>query len=369
MKACVAVALAALTMAGGGAAQIVANDPAVHEYTLRNPNGMTVRFLNFGGIITSVDVPDRRGRFADVVLGYGSARDYRERETKNEFGALIGRYAGRIAGARFAIDGREYRLTPNDGPNALHGGAGPNFSELFWRVRLFRARGVSGATLRLVSPDGAQGFPGRLTVTVTYRLFADNRFRIDYEARTNKPTVINLTNHSYFNLAGQDSGSVASQRLRIKAARWVEAGQDGIPTGRLAPVAGTPLDFRAAHAIGEGIDARAPMMAARGGYNHAWAVDGGGHPTPVAAVWLADPHSGRTLTIVTTEPSVQVYTDDYIDGQDVGPTGKTIRPRDGVALETEHFSDSPNRPRFPSTLLHPGQVFRSTTVWRFGVSR
>jgi aldose 1-epimerase len=335
--------------------------PVTHEYILTNGHGMTVRFLDYGGTITAVEVPDRNGRIANVVLGYGSGADYVAKNTKNDFGATIGRYAGRIAGAAFTIDGRAYRLVPNDGPNALHGG---NVTGLLGRVFGVSQTARDAAVLRYVSPDGDQGFPGKLTLTVRYRVLPNDTFRIDYEARTTKPTVLNLTNHSYFNLAGQGSGRVTDQKLTIHATRWIEAGGDGIPTGRLAPVAGTPLDFRKPHAIGERIDAKTPEMGSRGGYNHAWFFDKpAGTLAPVAT--LEDSSSGRRLTVATTEPSMQAYTGEYIDGQDVDAGGHPIHPRDGIALEMQHPSDAPHQPAFPSTLLRPGQVYRSTTTWHF----
>lgn len=335
--------------------------------TLRNGN-MVVRLIPQGAIVMAVEVPDRAGRMANVVLGYPTPADYRAKVRKNGFGATIGRYAGRIAGARFRVDGREVRLVPNDGANALHGGGPAGFDTADWRV----VRPSPGAdvgkgdavTFELVSPDGYQNFPGRLTVRVTYRLTADNALRIDYVGRTTRPTAINLTNHSYFNMAGEASGSVFGHRLQLAAERYVVTDEGGIPTGTLAPVAGTPLDFRCARPIGAGIAMRQPPVSARG-YNHAWLFDKpAGKLAPVAM--LADPVSGRTLTIETTEPSVQVYTGGYIDGTDAGPGGHVYRPGDGVALEMQHLADSPNRPEFPTTILRPNQVYRQTTIWRFG---
>jgi len=358
-------ALLAFT-AAGASAQVARDDPGIHEHVLRNASGMTVRFLDYGAIITSIEVPDRAGHFDNVVLGYGSAADYRAKNDKNRFGAVVGRYAGRIAGASFSIGGKHYRLKPNDGPNALHGGGLPGLDSKIWRVKEFREKGVVGARLTVTSPDGNQGFPGALTVTVTYRLFADNSLHIDYTARTTRATVLNLTNHSYFNLAG--GGSVEKQSLRINASRWVETDQTGIPTGRFPTVAGTPLDFRVLHPIGERIDAKLPIMATRGGYNHAWLLATRNRTAAAPAAVLTDPASGRTLSIATSEPSLQAYTGDYIDGQDKDAKGRTIRPRDGIALETQHLSDSPHRPAFPSTLLKPGQTWRSSTVWHFGVT-
>lgn len=335
--------------------------PVTHSYVLTNARGMTVRFLDYGATITAVDVPDRTGRSVNVVLGYGSGAEYVAKNTKNDFGATIGRYAGRIAGAAFTIDKRTYQLVANDGPNALHGG---KIVGLLGRVFSVRQTAPDAAVLRYVSPDGDQGFPGTLTVTVRYLLLPDNTLRIEYEARTTKPTVLNLTNHSYFNLAGQGSGPVTDQKLTIHASRWIEAKGDGIPTGRFVPVAGTPLDFREAHAIGERIDAKSPEMGPHGGYNHAWLFDKpSGELAPVAT--LEDASSGRRLTVATTEPSVQAYTGDYIDGRDLDAGGHTIHPRDGIALEMQHPSDAPHQPSFPTTLLRPGQVYHATTTWHF----
>jgi aldose 1-epimerase len=347
-------------------AQVRQDAPGIKEYTLSNSRGVKVRFLDLGGIITSIETPDRAGWFDNIVLGYGSTSEYRTKNAKNNLGAVIGRYAGRIAGARFSIGKREFQLNANDGPNALHGG-GEGFERMRWKVRPFRGRSFAGARLQLVSADGAQGFPGRLDVTVTYRLFSDNRFQIDYEARTTRATHVNVTNHTYFDLGGSSTVTVADQRLRIAAHRWIESDGAGIPTGRLAPVAGTPLDFLKERAIGDRWDTKSSMMSSRGGYNHAWAFEHGTTSKPREVAWLRDHRSGRTLSVATTEPSVQVYTGDYIDGKDIDAAGRLILPRAGVALETQHYSDSPNQPGFPSTLLRPGQTFKSTTIWRFGV--
>ena len=345
---------------------LVSARPAPDEaVVLRNAAGTVVRLSPFGAAVTAIELPDRAGRRANVVLGYATAAEYRAKIRKNYFGATIGRYAGRIGGARFAIDGRPVRLQPNDGPNALHGGGTAGFESLDWRVR--RPPGGREVVFSLTSPDGYQGFPGRLSVDVRYRLTPDNALRIDYTARTTRPTAVNFTNHSYFNLAGEASGSVARQRLQLVARRYVASDARGIPTGAFPPVAGTPLDFRQPRAIGERIDVTAPPMGPRG-YNHAWLFDKpAGKLATVAR--LSDPASGRTLAIDTTEPSIQVYTGGYIDGQDRGTGGHVYRPGDGVALETQHLADSPNHPAFPTTILRPGEVFRSTTIWRFGVER
>jgi aldose 1-epimerase len=335
---------------------------AVEQATLRNDRGMVVKVVGYGATVTEIRVPDRHGRVANVVLGYGSLADYVAKNEKNRFGAVVGRYAGRIAGARFTLDGREYRLKPNDGPNALHGGGAPGLDSQLWRVRPLREGRTVGAVLRYTSPDGEQGFPGALTVTVTYRLTPAGVLRVDYDTRTTAPTVLNLTNHSYFNLAGTGAGSVGGQRLTLFADRYVETDGGGIPTGRFPPVAGTPLDFRRPTAIGAGWDAKGPPMSAKGGYNHGWILD---PERGTRAAVLEDPGSGRRLEIATTEPVLTAYTGDYIDGRDVDANGRPIHPRDGIALEPMHLSDSPNRSDFPTTVLRPGEVFRSTTFYRF----
>lgn len=321
---------------------------------------MIVRLIPFGATVTQIEVPDRNGKRANVLLGFDSPAAFRAKNHKASFGATIGRYAGRIAGARFTVDGKPVQLMADDGPNALHGGGPAKFDTQDWTVR---DRSPQAVTFTLDSPDGFQGFPGRLHVTVTYRMMAGNALRIDYEARTSKPTALNLTNHAYFNLAGEGSGSIRDHKLQITAERYVATDPGGIPTGAFPPVAGTPLDLRAPRPIGEAIDSRVPPMGPRG-YNHAWLFDKpNGTLAPVAR--LEDPSSGRTLTVETTEPSIQVYTAGYLDGQDKGPSGRLMQPFDGVALETQHLSDSPNQPSFPTTTLRPGETFRSTTIWRF----
>ena len=353
MKRAALVTALASGIAAPAHAQLIDDDPEIREYVLENEAGTRVRFLNYGAVITSIEVPDREGHRANVVLGYGRESEYRNLNHKNVFGAVVGRYAGRIAGARFTLDGQEFRLQANDGPNALHGGS-PGIDRRIWAVEPFKdARGV-GAVLRLTSPDGDQGFPGELTLEVTYILAEGDLVLIEYAARSTRPTVLNLTNHTYFNLSG--SGSVEDHRLRIDAWHWVEAGANGIPTGTFAAVAATPFDFRERRRIGERIPAR--------GYNHSWLLTA---PGSEPAIWLEDSDSGRTLEIATTEPSIHAYTGDYIDGRDVDAQDRPIRPRWGIALETQHLADSPNRPHFPSTRLDPGEVYRSVTVWDFGI--
>lgn len=330
---------------------------------LRNDTGMLVRLIPFGAAVAQIVVPDRNGRRGNVLLGFATPAEFRAKNGKVSFGATIGRYAGRIAGARFAIDGKPVRLMADDGPNALHGGGPAKFDTQDWHVA---ARTPRAVTFTLDSPDGFQGFPGRLRVAVTYRLIAGNALRIDYEARTTKATALNLTNHAYFNMAGEGSGSIRDQRLQLLASRYVATDAGGIPTGVFPAVAGTPMDLRRPRALADAIDSRVPPMGDHG-YNHSWLFDKpAGKLATVAR--LDDPGTGRTLSVATTQPSIHVYTGGYIDGQDRGPSGKVMQAYAGVALETQHLSDSPNHPAFPSTTLRPGEVFRSTTIWRFGVS-
>ncbi|WP_194074836.1 aldose epimerase family protein [Croceibacterium ferulae] len=361
------IALLAAALPMGAAAQS-SEDPTI---VLRNAGGMSVEVIPQGAIVKAIMVPDRTGEMANVVLGYPEATDYRTKVKKNGFGATIGRYAGRIAGARFTIDGRQIDLVANDGANALHGGGAEGFDTADWQVSRPSAgdaasseAGADEVTFTLVSPDGFQNFPGELSVSVTYRLAADNALHIEYSARTTRPTAFNITNHSYFNLAGEGSGIVAGQWLKLEADRYIVTDEGGIPTGELAPVAGTPMDFRCPYNLGERIANPAPPLTARG-YNHAWLFDKADGQLAAVAL-LIDPGSGRTLTIETTEPSIQVYTGGYIDGTDAGPSGHVYQPGDGIALEVQHVSDSPNQPQFPTTILRPGQTYRQTTIWRFG---
>lgn len=355
--------LAVATISTTGASPVPFVAPPNHEETITlRRSDMTVRLIPFGATVMQIDVPDRDGHPDNVLLGFATPAEFRAKNAKVSFGATIGRYAGRIANARFVLDGKPVQLVADSGAHALHGGGPAKFDTQTWSVRARDARSV---TFALDSPDGFQGFPGRLTVQVRYRLIGDNALRIDYAARTTKVTALNLTNHAYFNLAGEGSGSIRAQQLRLAAGRYVETDPTGIPTGRFPSVAGTALDLRRPRSLGLGIDDHSPLMGARG-YNHAWLFDKpAGALAPVA--WLIDPATGRTLTVETTEPSIQVYTGGYIDGTDRGPSGKVMHAYDGVALETQHLPDSVNHPSFPSTVLRPGQVFRSTTIWRFGV--
>lgn len=337
---------------------------AVEQVTLRNANGMVVKLINYGAIVTDIVVPDKQGRLENVALGFGNLADYEAKNGNYSFGAAVGRYAGRIAGAGFTIDGKEVKLAANDGPNTLHGGPG-GFDVQLWHVTPFRSGEDVGAVLTHASPAWQQGFPGRLETKVTYTLTADNALRIDYEATTDAPTALNLTNHSYFNLAGAGSGSVLDHELQVASDRIVDIDQRGIPTGAFVDVAGTPFDFRTPTRIGDLIDRPHRLFTTPKGYNHSWMLPVSGELNRAGI--LSDPASGRTMEVWTTEPSIHAYTANYFGGEDKGAQGTVYKALDAIALETQHLPDSPNRPAFPSTELRPGETFRSTTIYKFGV--
>ncbi|MFJ6914830.1 aldose epimerase family protein [Streptomyces sp. NPDC101133] len=309
----------------------------VHRWTLERA-GVRVRVLSYGGIVQSAEVPDRDGNVADVVLGFADLDGYL-RHPEPYLGALVGRYANRIAGGRFPLDGRTYAVVPNEGPNTLHGGE-RGFDKRAWDVEAV----TGGVRLSRVSPHGEEGFPGRLEMSATYTLDGSGALRIGYEAVTDAPTVLNPTNHSYFNLSG--SGHAGGHELRLAASRITPVDAGLIPTGGLDDVTDTHFDFRRARKIGSG-------------YDHNFVLDKGVTDAAEEVAELYDPASGRVLTVATTEPGLQLYTADHL--------GEPFAPGDGVALETQHFPDSPNRPGFPSTVLRPGEVFRSETVYRFSV--
>jgi aldose 1-epimerase len=335
---------------------------AVDVYTMTNDHGMRVRLLSFGGTIIEISVPDRAGRVDNVVLGLRSVGDW---ETlPGHFGAITGRYANRIGGAQFTLNGQTYHLIANNGANTLHGG--PNaLDHQVWTVAPAAARDGVAASLNYVSKDGDQGFPGILTTKVVYTLTDDNTLRIDYTATTDKDTVVNFTNHSYFNLAGNGSGSVEDQMLLINADRYTPTGPDQIPTGEIATVDGTPLDFRQIMPIGARLHSTFQQMLYAHGYDHNWILNKDAGDGLTFAARGYDPRTGRVVDCLTTEPGVQIYTGNGLNGSLVGSAGTTYRQTEGFTLETQHFPDSPSKPNFPSTELKPGQEFQSTTVYRF----
>ncbi|MFJ5773184.1 aldose epimerase family protein [Streptomyces sp. NPDC093094] len=367
-------AAAGVTAAAGGAAHAaggrkpvkslfgtLADGTKVYRWSLEN-GGTRLKVLSYGGIVQSLEIPDRRGRYANVSLGFGSLQDY---VTKSPyFGALIGRYGNRIGAGRFTLDGRTYQLSVNDDANSLHGGA-QGFDKRVWDVEPFTRGTDVGLRLSYTSADGEMGYPGTLRTKVTYTLTRSGDWRIDYEATTDRATVCNLTSHVYFNLAGEGSGPVYGHELSIAASRYTPVDPGLIPTGELAEVAGTPFDFRRARTVGEDIRVAHPQLLHGKGLDHNWVLDKGVTGRPEHIATLRDPASGRTMRIATTEPGLQFYSGNFLDGSLVGTGGSVYRQGDGLCLETQHFPDSPNRPSFPSTVLRPGQVHRSTTVHSF----
>src|SRR5436190_7149583 len=370
-RACaIGMALAASVTGGAAGAATLDHAPygatqggqAVEIFTMTNDRGLRVRFLSLGGVITEIDAPDRTGRLDDVVLGLNNLREY---ETlPGHFGAITGRYANRIGGAQFTLAGQIYHLIANNGPNTLHGG--PNaLDRQVWTVTPLTVPDGVAATLSYVSPDGDQNFPGTLTTHVTYTLTNDDVLQIAYVASTDKDTVINFTNHSYFNLAGNGSGSVADQTLLVNADRYTPVGPDLIPTGEIAPVEGTPLDFRQMVPIGARLHSAFQQMVYAHGYDHNFVLNKGPGDGMAFAARGYDPRTGRVIDRFTTEPGVQIYTSNGMHGSVIGSSDTTYRQTEGFTLETQHFPDSPNKPDFPTTELKPGQQFRSTTIFRF----
>lgn len=334
-------------------------------YSLENEAGFRAEISDYGGTIVRLLAPDRRGVPADVVLGFDSVEEYVARSPY--FGCIIGRYGNRIAGGHFTLDGREYTLARNNAPGGLpchlHGGQ-VGFDKILWSAEPFTHASGPALRLRHRSPDGDEGYPGNLEVTVTYRVTADNALRIDYAATTDRPTPVNLTNHSYFNLAGAGSGDVLGHVLTLCARSYTPVNAGLIPLGRIAPVGGTPFDFTQPHPIGARIEADDEQLRLGGGYDHNFVLDPrGAEPEPAARV--VEPVSGRVLEVLTTEPGVQFYAGNLLDGSFPGKGGRTYGRRHGFCLETQHFPDSPHQPGFPSTILRPGATLRSTTIYRF----
>lgn len=335
-----------------------ADGRAVHVYTLTNDHSVSAKILDYGGIINELNAPDRRGRIANVVLGLTDLKAY---EANGGLNSLIGRYANRIKGG-FTIEGQHYALPGNPRGVTLHSGR-PFYGAMVWTAEPVRESDRAGVRLSRVSPDGEQGFPGEMKIAVTYTLNNANELRLDYEATTDKPTVVTLTNHVYFNMAGNGSGDVYGQQLQVLADSYTPTDVDQVPTGEIAPVAATALDFRQLTPIGARIRSGEQQMLLARGYDHNFVLrKPAGDPLPLA-VRMLDPVSGRLLEVRTTEPGVQVYSANHMNGSVTTAAGTTLRQGDGLALETEHFPNSPNEPRFPSTLLRPGETLRSSTVF------
>ncbi len=341
-----------------------ADGVAVAEYTLANGAGMEVKIITYGGIITSIRVPGRDDRVENVVLGLASLREY---ETKSPyFGAITGRFANRIAEGKFTLDGVTHQLDVNNGPNSLHGGL-RGFDKQVWAARELDSQGESALELTYHSPDGDQKFPGALDVKVVYTLTGANELHIDYSATTDKPTIVNLTNHSYFNLKGEGEGDICDHVVMINASRYTPVNAALIPTGEVAPVVGTPLDFRQPKPVALGIRSDHPQIVMAKGYDHNWVLDrtSDDDTSLILAARVQEPESGRVLEVLTTEPAIQFYAGNFLDASLYGPSGRAYRQGDGFCLETQHYPDSPNHAGFPSTVLRPGENYRTKTVFKF----
>ena len=334
----------------------------LHLYTLKNAFGMQVKISNYGGTIQSIQVKDRSGKFADVVLGFDSLTEYTAKTSNAYFGALIGRYGNRIAKGQFTLDGKTYHIPTNDGPNMLHGGK-RGFDKRVWDPKDVSTPDTPELELHYLSPDGEEGFPGNLDVTVRYSLDKDNGLHIDYFAKTDKDTVLNLTNHSYFNLGGAGSATILTHKVTLDADRFTPVNATLIPTGKLASVAGTPFDFRKATDVGARISAKSEQLRLGRGYDHNFVLNHPGDLNAVAAK-VQEPKSGRVLEVFTTQPGIQFYSGNFLTGSIHG-IGGVYRHRSALCLETQHFPDSPNHPNFPTTVLHPGEEFHQTTIYRF----
>jgi len=337
----------------------------VFLYTLKSPSGMIVKITNYGGTVTQILVPDRNRKFGDVVLGFDSLDGYTSKENTSYFGALIGRYGNRIANGKFTLDGHQYQIPANDAPrpNSLHGGK-VGFNKRVWQATPAGTAEMPALDLHYTSPDGEEGFPGTLQVYVRYSIGAKNDLHIDYRATTDKPTVLNLTNHSYFNLEGSGSATVLNHKLTLMADKYTPVNANLVPTGEIASVAGTPFDFRKPTTVGARINEKNQQLEYGKGYDHNFVLNGTGGNAMVLAAKVEEPTTGRVMEVLTTQPGVQFYSGNFLDGKNVG-IGGPFRYRSALCLETQHFPDSPNHANFPSTVLRPGQEFHSSTVYRF----
>jgi aldose 1-epimerase len=339
-----------------------ADGQSVDLYTLRNVHGLEAKITNYGGILVSLKVPDRNGKFDDVVLGFNDLDTYLKGDPY--FGALIGRYGNRIAKGRFTLNGVEYKLAVNNGDNTLHGGL-KGFDKVVWTGKEMKTKAGPAVALTYLSKDGEEGYPGNLNVRVVYTLTNNDEIKIDYSATTDKDTVINLTEHSYFNLAGEGNGDILNTIVTINGNRFLPTDAGSIPTGELRNVKGTPFDFLTPHAIGARINLDEEQLKLGNGYDHTWIINGRPGTLRYAAM-AYDTTSGRTMQVWTTEPGMQFYTGNFLDGTLTGKSGKIYQRRFGFCFETQHYPDSPNHPAFPTTTLKKGATYRSTTIYRFG---
>jgi aldose 1-epimerase len=375
-----AAAAAGLSMCGGKTAEVKAvaqiekapfgtvDGKQVDLYTLTNSKGVEMKVTNYGGTVTSLKVPDRNGQMADIVLGFNDVSGYTSSaflKANPYFGAIIGRYGNRIGGAKFKLDGKECVLAKNNGPNNLHGGA-KGFDKVVWEAKEIKGETSVGIAFTYVSKDGEEGFPGTLTTTVTYTLTNDNEFKIDYSATTDKTTICNLTHHSYFNLAGEGNGTILDQEIMINASKYTPVDATLITTGKIEDVAGTPFDFRTPTAIGAHVNDSNQQLTYGKGFDHNWVLDRPeGSKDLLLAATAYDPKSGRAFDVLTTEPGIQFYGGNFLDGTLTGKSGKPYPYRSGFCLETQHYPDSPNKPKFPTTTLKPGETYQTTTVYKF----
>ncbi|WP_418202214.1 aldose epimerase family protein [Anaerohalosphaera lusitana] len=336
---------------------------SIKLYELQNDAGMTVKITNYGAIVTSIVVPDRDGELADVALGYDRVEDYINAVDKPYFGAVVGRYGNRIAEGQFTLDGETYTLATNNGPNHLHGGT-IGFDKVVWDGSYIQGDGYTGVELTYLAKDMEEGYPGNLNAKVTYKLTDDNELVIDYYATTDKATPVNLTNHTYFNLAGEGNGTILDHKLMINADYFTPVDSTLIPTGKLQPVKGTPFDFTSPKAIGRDIEQENQQLTFGGGYDHNFVLNKDGKNMTLAAT-VYEPASGRFMKVYTEEPGVQFYCGNFLDGRLKGKSGKPYVYRGGLCLETQHYPDSPNQPQFPSTILRPGDTYNTRTIYRF----
>jgi aldose 1-epimerase len=373
MHRLVSLSIIVLLLGGMLIAQSTSSKPGVQEqpfgtqdgrhvnlYTLTNSHGVEIKAMNYGGIIISIKVPDRKGQIADIVLGHDKLEGYIPNPPY--FGAIVGRYANRIANGEFTLDGKTYHLPKNDGPNTLHGGTDKTFNKVVWDAEPLK--GKTGVAFSYLSRDGDDGFPGNLHMKVTYTLTDSNELVIDYEATTDKATPINVSQHSYFNLKGQGDGDILDHEIMINADRFTPVDKNLIPTGELRPVKGTPFDFTKPTKIGSRIDDNYEQLVLGHGYDHNFVINRKGSGLVLAAR-VYEPTTGRVLEVSTTQPGVQFYTGNFLDGTITGKDDKVYKRRYGFCLETQHFPDSPNHPSFPNTILKPGEKFHQTTVFKF----
>lgn len=338
---------------------------AVDVYTLHGKNGVEAQISTYGATLVALNVPDKAGKLGNVVLGFDSVTPYVEGVPF--YGATIGRYGNRIAGGKFTLDGKSYQLPTNDGPNSLHGGV-KGFDKRLWKAEAITVPDGEALKLSYVSADGEEGYPGQLTVHVTYKLSNDNALTITYDASATKPTVVNLTNHSYFNLTGNPENPITGHLLTLNADTFTPVNKVLIPTGEEKPVKGTPFDFTKATAIGSRIEADDEQLKFGKGYDHNWVLKAAKSSAMVTAAVLSDPVSGRVMEVKTLEPGLQFYSGNFMDGQPAGK-GTVFKHRTGLCLETQHFPDSPNHANFPSTTLQPGQTYHTETVFQFSTQK